>query len=132
MVADLVKKLAGVGVVCLMAGTPMFAGNLVITPTFTAAGGHYNPFGKEHGLDNQNGPHAGDLPNLVVNGDGVGHLNATTDRVTISAGPATLFDSTAGAVGSALIIHEHEDDQVTNVGNGGSLGRIACGVIEAD
>lgn len=102
------------------------------TPTFAAAGGHYNPLGHEHGLDNPNGAHAGDLPNLVVNADGIGHLDTTTDRVTISAGPTTLFDSTAGAVGSAFIIHANEDDQVTNATNGNSGARIACAVIEAE
>jgi superoxide dismutase, Cu-Zn family len=100
-------------------------------PTFAAAGGHYNPLGHEHGLDNPNGAHAGDLPNLIVNADGIGHLDATTDRVTISAGPTTLFDSTAGAVGSAFIIHANEDDQLTNATNGNSGARIACAVIEA-
>jgi Cu-Zn family superoxide dismutase len=101
------------------------------TPTFAAAGGHYNPLGHEHGLDNPNGAHAGDLPNLIVNADGVGHLDATTGGVTISAGPTTLFDSTAGAVGSAFIIHANEDDQVTNATNGNSGARVACAVIEA-
>jgi Cu-Zn family superoxide dismutase len=100
------------------------------TPTFAAAGGHYNPLGHEHGLDNPNGAHAGDLPNLIVNADGVGHLDATTDGVTISAGLTTLFDSTAGAVGSAFIIHANEDDQVTNATNGNSGARVACAVIE--
>jgi Cu-Zn family superoxide dismutase len=99
------------------------------SPTFAAAGGHYNPLGDQHGLENPEGPHAGDLPNLRVNGAGVGRLNAQTDRVTISAGPATLFDTTAGAVGSAFIIHANEDDQVTDATNGGSGARIACGVI---
>jgi Cu-Zn family superoxide dismutase len=96
-------------------------------PTFAAAGGHYNPLAHEHGLENPNGPHAGDLPNLVVDADGHGRLNATTDRVTITDGPTTLFD----ADGSAFIIHANEDDQVTDVGNGGSGARIACAVIEA-
>lgn len=92
---------------------------------FAAAGAHYNPLGGEHGLDNPGGPHAGDLPNLVVNDAGRGHLNATTQRVTLTDGPATLFD----ADGSAFVIHANSDDQVTNVGNGGSGARIACGVI---
>jgi superoxide dismutase, Cu-Zn family len=96
------------------------------SPTFAAAGGHYNPLAHEHGLDNPNGPHAGDLPNLDVNAAGIGHLDATTDRVTLSPGPATLFD----AAGSALIIHANPDDQVTDAGNGGSGARIACAVIE--
>ena len=30
----------------------------------------------QHGLDNPNGPHAGDLPNLIVNADGRGRLDA--------------------------------------------------------
>ena len=101
------------------------------TPTFAAAGGHYNPLNHQHGLENPDGPHAGDLPNLVVNANGVGHLNATTDHVTISAGEASLFDSTAAAVGSAFIIHANEDNQMTNADNGGSGARIACAVIEA-
>ncbi len=94
-------------------------------PSFAAAGGHYNPLAHQHGLENPDGPHAGDLPNLVVNEAGVGHLDATTDRVTISPGTATLFDAT----GSAFIIHANPDDQLTDATNGGSGGRIACGVI---
>jgi Cu-Zn family superoxide dismutase len=96
------------------------------SPTFAAAGGHYNPLGHQHGLENLEGPHAGDLPNLVVNRAGVGHLDATTDRVTLSQGPATLFDGT----GSAFIIHAGPDDQLTDP-TGGSGGRLACAVIEA-
>ena len=101
-------------------------------PTFAAAGGHYNPLGHQHGLDNPNGAHAGDLPNLIVNAEGVGHLNATTDGVTISAGPTTIFDATPGAVGSAFIIHANEDDQLTDATNGNSGARVACAVIEAE
>ena len=98
------------------------------SPTFAAAGGHYNPLGHQHGLENPSGPHAGDLPNLIVNGEGVGHLDASTDRVTLSEGGATLFD----ADGSAFIIHLNPDDQVTDAGNGGSGARIACAVVVAD
>ena len=97
-------------------------------PTFADAGGHYNPLTHEHGLENPAGPHAGDLPNLVVDADGHGHLNATTDRVTLTDGPASLFDLD----GSARIIHANPDDQVTNLGNGGSGARIACAVVEPD
>jgi superoxide dismutase, Cu-Zn family len=100
-------------------------------PTFAAAGGHYNPLTRQHGLLNPAGAHAGDLPNLIVNEDGVGVLSATTNRVTLTDGPTTVFDRTVGAVGSALIIHANEDDQVTDATNGNSGGRIACGVIEA-
>lgn len=102
------------------------------SPTFAAAGGHYNPLGDQHGLHNPDGPHAGDLPNLTVDPHGNGHLDATTDRVTLSPGPTTLFDTTAGAEGSAFIIHANEDDQVTDATLGGSGARIACAVIHAD
>jgi len=103
------------------------------TPDFAAAGGHYNPQGHQHGLDNPAGPHAGDLPNLIVNEDLVGHLDARTDRATLSSGPLTLFDFD----GSAFIIHANTDNQTTDVANGGpangnSGARIACAVVTAD
>jgi Cu-Zn family superoxide dismutase len=101
------------------------------SPTFAAAGGHYNPLSRQHGLLNAAGAHAGDLPNLIVNEEGVAHLDATTDRVTLTNGPTSLFDTTTGAVGSSFIIHANEDDQLTDATNGGSGGRIACGVIVA-
>lgn len=94
------------------------------SPTFAAAGGHHNPLGHDHGLDSLTGAHAGDLPNLIVNGAGNGHLDVTSDRATLSAGPTSIFDLD----GSALVIHFGEDDQVTNP-TGKSGGRIACGVI---
>ena len=43
-------------------------------PTFASAGGHYNPLVRQHGLENPNGPHAGDLPNLVVDAEWPGHV----------------------------------------------------------
>jgi Cu-Zn family superoxide dismutase len=98
-----------------------------VGPAFTSAGGHHNPLGAQHGLDNPLGAHAGDLPNLSVNVNGNGHLNATSDGATLSLGPVSLFD----ADGSAIVIHANEDDQVTNpTGNSGA--RVACGVIVAD
>ena len=94
-------------------------------PAFTSAGGHFNPMGAKHGLRNPEGPHLGDLPNLVVRKSGVGVLRAKTDRVSLLPGPKSLFD----ADGSAIVIHAAEDDQVTDpTGNSGA--RIACGVIQ--
>jgi len=97
------------------------------TPTFSSAGSHHNPLSHVHGLLSDGGPHAGDLPNLTVNGAGIGHLDGTTDEATLSAGQISVFDTDR----SALVIHALEDDQVTNP-TGNSGGRIACGVITAD
>jgi Cu-Zn family superoxide dismutase len=81
--------------------------------------------GKKHGLSNPEGAHAGDMPELLVNDAGEGHLSATTSLVTLSPGNTTLFDND----GSALVIHTGPDDQMTDP-TGGSGDRIACGVIE--
>ena len=94
-------------------------------PSFISAGDHYNPLSKDHGLNNPKGPHAGDLPNLEVCEDGMGHMNITTTFVTLSPGPTTLFT----ANGTSLVIHANPDDEMTNpAGNSGV--RVACGVIE--
>jgi len=93
---------------------------------FATAGGHYNPMATEHGLNNPKGPHAGDNPDIQVPEGGVGHVAFTTNRVTLTPGPTTLFD----ADGSALVIHANADDQVTNP-SGNSGARIACGVVRA-
>jgi superoxide dismutase, Cu-Zn family len=100
---------------------------ICIGPSFTSAGKHYNPLGKEHGLLNPKGPHAGDLPNLEVGADGKGYMNVTTRLVTLSPGPTTLFT----ANGTSLVIHADPDDLITDpAGNSGA--RIACGVIEKE
>ncbi len=95
-------------------------------PAFTSAGGHFNPDGRQHGSENPQGSHAGDLPNLVVAADGSGHLVVTTDRVALGSRRTSLFD----ADGSALIVHSGPDDLKTDP-TGNSGGRIACGVITA-
>ena len=98
---------------------------ICIGPSFTSAGGHYNPLGKEHGFLNPKGPHAGDLPNLEVGADGKGNMNVTTKLVTLSPGPTTLFTANS----TSLVIHAGPDDLITDpAGNSGA--RIACGVIE--
>ena len=96
------------------------------SPTFAAAGGHYNPLDRHHGLDNPKGPHAGDLPNLIINSDGAGTLKTTTDRVTLTPGRTSLFNGN----GTSLVIHAKPDDQKTDP-SGNSGDRIACGVITA-
>jgi superoxide dismutase, Cu-Zn family len=92
---------------------------------FTSASTHFNPADKQHGLDNPEGAHGGDLPNLVIAADGTGSLDTTTYRVSLIPNAANyLLD----ADGSALIIHAETDDQKTDP-TGKSGGRIACGVL---
>lgn len=93
---------------------------------FSTAGGHYNPTNREHGLQNSEGPHAGDAPNLQVGGDGSGHFSFTTDRVTLTPGSTSLFDND----GSAIVIHATGDDQ-TSQPSGNSGARVACGIVTA-
>lgn len=93
-------------------------------PDFLSAGPHFNPTNKKHGLSNPEGPHAGDLPNLVVGEDGSAVYEHVTDRVTLTLGELSLFDED----GSSLVIHANPDDQVTDpAGNSGA--RVLCGVI---
>ena len=93
-------------------------------PQFTSAGAHFNPDGKQHGTQNPQGAHAGDLPNLTIDANGTGRLETTTERITLGTGATSVFD----ADGSAIIVHAGPDDFKTDP-TGNSGGRIACGVI---
>jgi Cu-Zn family superoxide dismutase len=93
-------------------------------PDFQSAGGHFNPFGKQHGLKNPAGPHAGDLPNLTVGEDGKGSLETVATLVTLKEGKNSLLQPG----GTSLVLHAQADDDMTDpAGNAGA--RIACGVI---
>lgn len=95
-------------------------------PDFTSAGGHWNPFDREHGRDNPAGQHMGDMPNVIVGQEGTGLLEVTITGARIEGGNAALLD----ADGAAVMIHAGSDDYRSDpTGNAG--GRIACGVIEA-
>ena len=94
-------------------------------PAFTAAGGHFNPYAKQHGLLSASGPHAGDLPNLVVAPNGTGGEEVANLLVTLSSGvPNSLMQE----AGTALVVHAGADDETTDA-TGNSGARIACGVI---
>lgn len=92
-------------------------------PDFASAGGHWNPTGKQHGRENPQGSHHGDLPNLVIGAGEIGR--ATVDLVgTRFEGEGALLD----ADGAAFVIHAGPDDLRSDpAGNSGA--RVACGVI---
>lgn len=96
------------------------------TPDFTSAGPHFNPEHKQHGLENPEGAHAGDLPNLDVKEDG-------NVKITLSSQQLSLDENNPHSVfhegGTAVVIHAGPDDEKTDpAGNAGA--RVACGVIE--
>jgi Cu-Zn family superoxide dismutase len=91
-------------------------------PPFTSAGGHFNPDGTGHGLMDDDGRHAGDMPNLHVPASGLVNVEVFNDLVRLDE---RLFDDD----GAAVVIHEGPDDYVTNPA-GAAGPRIACGVIE--
>jgi superoxide dismutase, Cu-Zn family len=105
-------------------GVHIHAGGRCEPPSFDSAGPHFNPTKAEHGSENPKGPHAGDLPNITVDGTGQGHLEVTNPRVNLKEGPASLFDGN----GTTLIVHEGPDDLRTDpAGNSGA--RLACGPV---
>ncbi|MGE3692308.1 MAG: superoxide dismutase family protein [Novosphingobium sp.] len=91
---------------------------------FSAAGGHLNPSGAQHGAENPQGHHLGDLPNVFA--DSAGRI-MTTVKLAGSAKEwrEALFD----ADGASLVLHAGPDDYRTDP-SGNSGGRIACGVLE--
>jgi Cu-Zn family superoxide dismutase len=92
-------------------------------PGFQSAGGHWNPGGRQHGRDNPQGVHQGDLPNIIVKPSGKGSLSFTVPAAALT-GEAALLD----ADGAALVIHEKADDYRTDP-TGNSGGRVICGVF---
>jgi Cu-Zn family superoxide dismutase len=106
-------------------GLHVHAVGLCEPPEFTSAGGHFNPGGKQHGRMNPAGPHAGDLPNLVVAASGEGGIDITTKAFTLRSGPTSLM----GEKGTSIVVHANADDEKTDP-TGNSGGRIACGVIK--
>ena len=95
-----------------------------ITPDFEAAGEHFNPTNAQHGFNNPQGPHGGDIENIIVNEDGSASYQTIAPLVTLSGGENALLDSD----GSALVIHQNADDYQTDP-SGESGDRVAAGVI---
>ncbi len=98
-------------------------------PDFAAAGGHFDPGPASNTDADANHPfHMGDMPNLIAGPDGKATLTTTTTRVTLSAGPLSVFD----ADGTAIIVHGNPDQGKTGEPKSGLSGgpRVACGVIE--
>lgn len=95
---------------------------------FTSSGGHINTLDNAHGFLNADGPDNADLPNVWLHADGAMRAQAYTTRVSVDGqtdAPALLDGD-----GSALVIHENQDDMESQP-IGGAGARILCGAIES-
>ena len=95
-------------------------------PDFKSAGGHFNPTNKQHGFDNPQGHHAGDMMNFTVEDNGKANVTVKDDDVTL--GSAKEWNSLHVNEGTSIIIHAKADDYKTDP-SGNSGDRIACGTI---
>lgn len=93
-------------------------------PKFESAGPHWNPENKQHGTQNPQGAHAGDLENLTIGQNGSGGATLTLSGIELSEGRTPMLDGD----GAALVIHAKADDYRTDP-SGNSGDRVACAVL---
>jgi len=93
------------------------------SPTFAAAGDHWNPTAREHGAENPAGPHRGDLANLQVDPDSSSMIDLVTPGGQLE-GAEGLLD----VDGASVVIHAVGDDYRTDP-DGAAGERVVCGVV---
>jgi Cu-Zn family superoxide dismutase len=91
-------------------------------PDAASAGPHFNAAGNPHAGPAEKGRHNGDLGNIEVGADGKGHLEITSDMLTVKPGPNSV-------VGKSVVFHEKADDLKTQP-SGAAGGRFGCGVVQ--
>ena len=88
-----------------------------------AAGGHYNPYDKPHGNPESTESHAGDLPNITADANGIATMDFVKNNISVA------MSGTNSVYRRAIIVHGGVDDyQSQPAGDSGE--RIACGIIE--
>ena len=86
-----------------------------------STGGHFNPAGGPHGSHGMGMHHAGDLPSLKADTNGVAKISFESSTIAVGSGVTNI-------VGKGLIVHRDPDDYKTQpTGNAGP--RLACAVI---
>jgi Cu-Zn family superoxide dismutase len=105
-------------------GTHLHTTGLCEPPAFASAGAHWNPTARQHGAENPQGSHLGDLPNLVVDASGKGKVDYEIRGGSLAGAANPLLDGD----GAAIVVHAQGDDYRTDP-SGNSGARVACGVI---
>lgn len=94
-------------------------------PDFKSAGPHFNPEGKQHGMENPLGAHAGDMLNFKVDAKGKARATIVNKSVTLGDDDHSLLANG----GTAIVVHANPDDMKSDpAGNAGD--RVGCGVIK--
>lgn len=91
----------------------------------SSAGAHWNPTSEDHGKRGETDFHAGDITNLTVGEDGIGHLEMDVEGWSIGGSEETSI------INKAIIIHADPDDFKSQPA-GAAGARVACGVIQSD
>lgn len=95
---------------------------------FSGAGGHFNPDERSHGFNSPDGPHAGDLPNIVANGNGEVETEFVNPLLTLrDQQKNSLFRGR----GTSIVVSQREDDYQSESLSAAGPG-ILCGVITRD
>ena len=94
-------------------------------PSFASAGGHFEPMKHKHGFYLKDGPHAGDMHNIMVASDGTAKIEIVNTRVTLGKDKFSLLKEG----GTALVIHQKQDDYKTQP-SGDAGDRLLCGEIK--
>ncbi len=90
----------------------------------SSAGGHFNPRGQPHGRPDAGAHHAGDMPNISADANGVARVNLHVQGVSLGGAAA------GDIAGRAVIVHEKADDYASQP-SGNSGARVACGIVTA-
>lgn len=92
------------------------------SPDGMSAGGHFNPEAKAHGSHTSAAHHAGDMPNLKADANGVATFAVLLADLTVLASKTSVLER-------SVIVHVNPDDYTSQpVGNAG--GRMACGLVK--
>lgn len=96
---------------------------------FKCAGGHFDPGPNGNSDPDANHPfHAGDLPNITIDENGEGTLEALNTKVTLSPGPLSLLKED----GTSIMVHAKTDPYSGGAPGSGVSGgpRLSCGTIK--